>query len=84
MATSPAFSPLVQNIASSLKVPVEQLRLFYQKALERKLSLRQTALLINAQAAFFFAFMPVESPLLLRLASLAWLALALLKCKREL
>lgn len=84
MATTPTWNINMQNIVNSLKTPAERLRLFYENALERKISMRQMGLLVNAQAAFFMAFMPVESPWLVRVACLAWLASALLKCKRAL
>lgn len=56
---------------------------YYSSVLERELSPRQTALIINAQAAFIVAVFPVEGPLLLRIAAMTWLICALLKCKAE-
>ena len=63
--------------------PVEWLRAYYSKTLERELSTRQTWLLINAQLAFGAAFFPVEAPWVVRVACLVWVVSALLKCKRE-
>ena len=63
--------------------PVEWLRSYYSKTLERELSMRQTWLLINAQLAFGAAFFPVVSPWFVRAACLVWVVSALLKCKRE-
>ena len=84
MATTPTWNINMQSIVSNLRMPVEQLRLFYEKMLERKISMRQTILLLNAQTAFFMTFMPVESPWILRLGCIGWLASALLKCKHAL
>lgn len=40
----------------NVKNGVDWLRRYYSKALDRELSMRQTWLLVNAQAAFFFTF----------------------------
>ena len=63
--------------------PIEWLCSYYSNVLERKLTMRQTWLLINAQLAFGAAFFPVESPWVVRIGCLAWVVSALLKCKRE-
>ena len=63
--------------------PIEWLCSYYSDVLERKLTMRQTWLLINAQLAFGAAFFPVEAPWVVRIGCLVWVVLALLKCKRE-
>ena len=63
--------------------PIEWLCSYYSDVLERKLTMRQTWLLINAQLAFGAAFFPVEAPLGVRIGCLVWVVSALLKCKRE-
>ena len=63
--------------------PIEWLCSYYSNVLERKLTMRQTWLLINAQLAFGAAFFPVEAPWVIRIGCLAWVVSALLKCKRE-
>ncbi|MCI7284684.1 MAG: hypothetical protein MR533_08820 [Prevotella sp.] len=63
--------------------PIEWLCSYYSDVLERKLTMRQTWLLINAQLAFGAAFFPVEAPLVVRIGCLVWVVSALLKCKRE-
>lgn len=63
--------------------PIEWLCSYYSDVLERKLTMRQTWLLINAQLAFGAAFFPVEAPWIVRIGCLAWVVSALLKCKRE-
>ena len=63
--------------------PIEWLCSYYSDVLERKLTMRQTWLLINAQLAFGAAFFPVEAPWVVRIGCLAWVVSALLKCKRE-
>lgn len=64
--------------------PIEWLCSYYSDVLDRKLTMRQTWLLINAQLAFGAAFFPVESPWVVRIGCLAWVVSALLKCKRGL
>lgn len=63
--------------------PIEWLCSYYSDVLDRKLTMRQTWLLINAQLAFGAAFFPVEAPLVVRIGCLVWVVSALLKCKRE-
>ena len=63
--------------------PIEWLCSYYSDVLERKLTMRQTWLLINAQLAFGAAFFPVEAPWVVRIDCLVWVISALLKCKRE-
>ena len=57
---------------------------YYSKALGREVSLRQTLLLANAQAAFFMTVFPADCPLPARAACAVWLVSALLKCRRSL
>ena len=64
--------------------PIEWLCSYYSDVLDRKLTMRQTWLLINAQLAFGAAFFPVEAPLVVRIGCLVWVVSALLKCKRGL
>ena len=63
--------------------PIEWLCSYYSDVLERKLTMRQTWLLINAQLAFGAAFFPVEAPWVVRIGCLVWVISALQKCKRE-
>ena len=63
--------------------PIEWLCCYYSDVLDRKLTMRQTWLLINAQLAFGAAFFPVEAPWVVRIGCLVWVVSALLKCKRE-
>ena len=64
--------------------PIEWLCSYYSDVLERKLTMRQTWLLINAQLAFGAAFFPVEAPWVVRIGCLVWVVSALLKYKRGL
>ncbi len=63
--------------------PIEWLCSYYSNVLDRKLTMRQTWLLVNAQLAFGAAFFPVEAPWGVRIGCLVWVVSALLKCKRE-
>ena len=64
--------------------PIEWLCSYYSDVLDRKLTMRQTWLLVNAQLAFGAAFFPVEAPWVARIGCLVWVVSALLKCKRGL
>ena len=64
--------------------PIEWLCSYYSNVLDRKRTMHQTWLLINAQLAFGAAFFPVEAPWVVRIGCLAWVVSALLKCKRGL
>ena len=64
--------------------PIEWLCSYYSNVLDRKLTMRQTWLLINAQLAFGAAFFPVEAPWVVRIGCLVWVVSALQKCKRGL
>ena len=64
--------------------PIEGLCSYYSNVLDRKLTMHQTWLLINAQLAFGAAFFPVEAPWVVRIGCLVWVVSALLKCKRGL
>ena len=64
--------------------PIEWLCSYYSNVLDRKLTMRQTWLLVNAQLAFGVAFFPVEAPWVVRIGCLVWVVSALLKCKRGL
>jgi hypothetical protein len=76
---------LVMNmIAMSVRRPLHGLSVYYSHVLERRINLRQTLLLINAQLAFAATAFPTECPVLLRIACGAWLVSALLKCREEL
>lgn len=75
------------NLNSGMKKvcrPIEWLCSYYSDVLERKLTMHQTWLLINAQLAFGAAFFPVEAPWVVRIGCLVWVVSALLKCKRGL
>lgn len=55
---------------------------YYSGVLGVELGIRQTLKLLNAQAAFFLTVFPVDCPLALRAACLAWLVAALGGCRR--
>ena len=64
--------------------PIEWLCSYYSDVLDRKLTIRQTWLLVNAQLAFGAAFFPMEAPWVVRIGCLVWVVSALQKCKRGL
>lgn len=74
----------LQQVMEAVRKPAERLCQYYSSVLERQLNLRQTWLLVNAQLAFAFAVLPVESPMLLRGICCGWFLHAVLKCKEAL
>lgn len=74
----------LNSYAKEVCRPIEWLCSYYSNVLDRKLTMRQTWLLINAQLAFGAAFFPVEAPWVVRIGCLVWVVSALQKCKREL
>ena len=74
----------LNNCMKEVYRPIEWLCSYYSDVLDRKLTMRQTWLLINAQLAFGAAFFPVEAPWVVRIGCLVWVVSALLKCKRGL
>lgn len=56
-----ALALAANGVLKNVRNGVDWLRRYYSKALDRELSMRQTWLLVNAQAAFFFTFLPAEA-----------------------
>ena len=74
----------VKNILSAVMKPVELLAAYYSACLEREVNVKQTLLLVNAQAAFFMTAFPAECPLMLRIVCVAWMLHSLKLCKDNL
>ena len=74
----------LNSYAKEVCRPIEWLCSYYSNVLDRKLTMRQIWLLVNAQLAFGAAFFPVEAPWVVRIGCLVWVVSALLKCKRGL
>lgn len=64
------------RIANGLAAPVRWLRGYYSEALGRRLSMRQTLHLINAQTAVFVTLAIGDAPLAAHAVCLAWTACA--------
>ncbi len=69
------------RVAIWIRKPQLKLCKYYSKILNQKLTLKQTRVLVNAQAAFICAIMPADCSLWLRMVCGIWLVSALLKCK---
>jgi hypothetical protein len=65
-----------------LSAPLQMICNYYSLVLERRLNIRQTWALLEAQAAFFLGILPVGYAFVLRAVALVWLIIALKKCKR--
>lgn len=81
--TGLSLSEAGKKLSLAARTLAERLRCHYSTLLEQPLTLRQTALLVQAQVAFIVAALPMDAPVLLRTAATAWLVAALLKCKKE-
>ncbi len=75
-----AVGRMAAKAAARLVAPVAR---YYSRVLGEKVSTRQTLLLLNAQAAFVMAVLPADGPLAGRAVCVAWLAHALLLCRRS-
>ena len=73
---------IVMNMMASAALrPLQAVANYYSRTLEQSVSLRQTLLLLQAQAAFV-ATVFMDSPMALRLLCAAWLTGSLLKCRK--
>lgn len=70
-------------ILAALRMPVELLRRYFSCCVGHEVSLRQTWIVLRAQAAFVLAVFPTECPLLLRTAFAAWFLIAVIKCRNS-
>lgn len=75
---------IVTNLISIISRPVALLSLYYSHCLGREITIKQTWLLLNAQAAFFMAAFPVSCAWTLRFICIAWLLYSLKLCKNNL
>ena len=71
---------VLNQTTDAMRRPLMMLTQYYSKVLDRKLDMRQTLSLLNAQLAFFVTAFAGCS-LMLRAFLFAWLVSALLKCK---
>ena len=58
VSTSNSMQNMLNSITNKVKSPIILLAKYYSTVLERKISIRQTLLLLNAQIAFVFAVAP--------------------------
>ncbi len=75
---------VLNQLALSARRPLRLLTDYYSKVLERRLSIRQTVCLLNAQLAFVMTVFPVDCEGWMRLGCGAWLLSALMKCRKQL
>ena len=72
---------VMNQMAAAVRRPLSMLTDYYSGVLNKKLSIKQTLSLLNAQCAFIFTVFSGCS-LMLRALLLTWLVASLLKCKR--
>lgn len=74
---------MVQHVIDAVKSPVEWLRAYYSSICGKPLTMSQTALLLNAQAAFIASALPADMPIAARIVSCVWLVASLWQCRRK-
>ncbi len=75
---------LVKGIKEWFSTPVRLLATYYSSVLGRKVTMRQSWLLIVAQVAFFAGIFPADINIALRLMFVAWFITAIMRCKKAL
>lgn len=73
-----------RNAGLLLMRPLKWLQHYYSDTMQRPFTMRQTLLLTETQLAFAATLAPIDMPLPLRAAFVAWCALALKRCGRQL
>lgn len=76
------FAGMKKKVVHTLRMPMVLLQRYYSTVLEKPVSMKQTKLLVEAQAAFVIGVFPVDGPILFRILSAAWLVWAVWKCKQ--
>ncbi len=56
---------------------------YYSDLLEKDVTPAQAVSYFSAQSAFIFTVLPIDMPFALRIVGLAWLASALISCKKS-
>lgn len=82
--TLPVQTNMWKDVTDKLLMPINWLRNYYGSVLGKEITIRQTALLLNVQAAFAMSALPVDGSSLMRLACCGWFIYALKCCKDEL
>lgn len=83
-SSRPNLSAVMECVWKRLCKPAEMLRAYYEQALGRPVTMRQSWLLTNAMTAFFAQALAAGAPLLARAAGCVWVLAALNKCRKEL
>ena len=84
VSTSSNVQNILSGIADKIKSPITILAKYYSAVLERKINIRQTLLLLNAQIAFVFAVFPANIGFIVRGIFCAWFVKSVLLCKKNL
>lgn len=71
---------LTANIANAARIPVELLRKYFSACLGHEVSIRQTWLIVQAQAAFILAAFATECPLVTRAMFAVWFLVSAVRC----
>lgn len=74
-------SDMIRRAGASLRMPLEWLRRYYSYVLETEVSMTRAKAMTEAQAAFFAVVLPVDYPIIIRIAVCAWFVVALKRTK---
>jgi len=71
---------MMKKCVEKMSTPLRWLRGYYSDMTGRRLTMRQTWSLIEAQTAFFLGIMPADYALAVRVVLLGWSIVAIRKC----
>lgn len=74
-------SDMIRKAGAGLRTPLEWLRRYYSHVLETEVSMARAKAMTEAQVAFFAVAMPVDYPVIIRIAVCAWFVVALKRTK---
>ncbi len=66
-----------------MRMPVEWMRRYFSSVLEREVTIKQTRLILETQAALVMTVFPADIHIGLRALCLGWFVWCLLKCKEH-
>lgn len=72
---------IIKKAGATLRLPMEWLRRYYSHVLETEVSMTRAKAMTEAQAAFFAVAMPMDYPVIIRIATCVWFVLALRKAR---
>lgn len=72
---------IVKKVCGWLAMPQEWLRKYYSLVLQEEIGRARAKAMTNAQLAFFATTLPVDYPVIIRIAACVWFVMALRKLR---